>query len=98
MEQQENQDPDQENQEENAENENKEPSEPEPEPEYIQVPFTDSDFENRIPIKSAESVHQMEDLILSLKKTNVIPLIISSGILYGNGEVEFLDYVQVRAK
>ena len=56
--------------------------------EYRNVPYTERDFEQRVPPQEYQRIKEIEDLVLSFKKENIKTYVVSSGITYGNGESE----------
>jgi len=60
----------------------------EPPKEYRNVPYTEKDYELRIPSSEYERIKEIEDEVLKFKKENLKVYVIGSGITYGNGETE----------
>jgi adenylate kinase len=56
---------------------------------YIQVPYAEEDFRQRIPSEEYEEIKAIEDEVLAFKKDNVRIYILASGIMYGAGESIF---------
>jgi adenylate kinase len=59
-----------------------------PPKEYKNVPYTEKDFEKRVPPPEYQRIKEIEDLVLKFKKENIKIYIISAGITYGNGETD----------
>jgi hypothetical protein len=62
------------------------PVEPEKPKKYIQVPYVEEDFRQRVPSEEYEEIKRIEDELLAFKKDNVRIYILASGIMYGAGE------------
>lgn len=56
--------------------------------EYKNVPYTEKDFEKRVPSAEYQRIKEIEDLVLQFKKENIKTYVIAAGITYGNGETE----------
>ena len=63
-----------------------EPREPTP-PKYITLPFEETDYQTRVAPEKYQAWKELEDLVLQIReKENLTCYVISSGLLYGNGE------------
>lgn len=60
----------------------------EPVKEYKNVPYTEKDFEKRVPPSEYERIKEIEDIVLQFKKENIKVYVVAAGITYGNGETE----------
>lgn len=73
-----------------GEEEEKAPSKPPTPPpkEYRNLPYTEADFEKRVPPKEFERIKEIEDIVLKFKKENLKTYVVAGGVLYGNGETD----------
>ena len=53
---------------------------------YVQLPYVEEDFRQRVPSEEYEEIKRIEDEVLAFKKDNVRIYILASGIMYGAGE------------
>lgn len=62
--------------------------------EPIYVPWTDDDFNNRVPSLRYEMVKELEDLVLDFQREGIKTYVICAGLLYGNGEEALENYMK----
>lgn len=59
---------------------------------FKHLPFTEEDFQTRVPGPEYEEIKRIEDEILEFKKENVKTYVIASGVMYGKGESIFNNH------
>lgn len=60
----------------------------------IYLPFTDSDYKDRVALEGFEREKEWEDRFLGLSKENLKVCVICAGVVYGEGEVVFKKYLE----